>query len=109
LLFGVSSANRTFVQMMEPAEAARYQAYWQRYAPDVAPGVRRMDFQRVSGRTGRLETSRVIYDEHGRQIYRVDLTDHLRPEAHSNPHLHEYRYGPGFDPYREILHNLDGR
>jgi hypothetical protein len=99
-----------FRSHMEAAEAARYQAYWQRYAPDqVTPGTTRLDWLRMSGRTGRPETSRVIYDQFGRQRYRVDLTDHLRPEAHSNPHLHEYLYGPGYNPYRELLHNLDGR
>ena len=95
---------------MTPAEAARYEKYWQNYSPkQVSPGTRRLDFERVSGRTGRSETSRVIYDEHGRQIYRVDFSDHMRPLDHSNPHLHEYQYGPGFDPHRELLHNLDGR
>ena len=99
-----------FASQMEAAEAARYQAYWQRYAPDqVTPGITRLDWFRVSGRTGRLETSRVIYDEFGRQRYRVDFTDHLRPGAHSNPHLHEYLYGPGYNSYRELRHNLDGR
>jgi len=92
------------------AEAARYQAYWQGYAPDqVTDGTTRLDWIRVSGRTGRYETSRVIYDEFGRQRYRVDFTDHMRPKAHSNPHLHEYIYGPGYSPYREVIHNLDGR
>jgi len=99
-----------FRSMMEPAEAARYDAYWQRYAPEqVAPGTGRLDFTRVSGRTGAVENSRVIYDQFGRQQYRIDFTDHLRPEAHSSPHLHEYQYGPGYYPYREILHNLNGQ
>jgi hypothetical protein len=99
-----------FRSMMEPAEAARYDAYWQRYAPkQVAPGTGGLDFTRVSGRTGAIENSRVIYDQFGRQQYRIDFADHLRPGAHSSPHLHEYQYGPGHDPYREILHNLNGK
>ena len=69
--------------------------YWQGYAPEqVTPGTRRLDFTRESGRTGRVEESRVIYDEFGRQTYRVDKTDHMRPESHSDPHLHEYKYHP---------------
>ena len=69
----------------------------------------RLDFERMSGRTGMSESSRVIYDDHGRQIFRVDYTDHMRPHAHSNPHLHEMQYGPGYNPHRYLLHNLDGR
>ncbi len=81
--------------------------YWSRYAPkQVAPGVTRLDFGRVSGRTGAIEESRVIYDEFGRQSYRVDKTTHLRPDVHTNPHLHEFQYGPGFTPYRETVHNF---
>ncbi|MBL9021940.1 MAG: RHS repeat-associated core domain-containing protein [Myxococcales bacterium] len=81
--------------------------YWTRYAPQqVAPGTTRVDFGRFSGRTGGFEESRVIYDEFGRQRYRLDKTTHLRPEAHSNPHLHEYEYGPGFTPFRETTYNF---
>jgi RHS repeat-associated protein len=83
--------------------------YWQGYAPgQVSPGTTRMDHTRVSGRTGRTEESRVIYDEFGRQIYRVDKTDHMRPESHSNPHLHERTYHPTPQnpPYTEKQHNL---
>lgn len=40
---------------------------------------------RVSGRTGRMENSRVIYDNFGRQIYRVDFSNHMRPLDHSVP------------------------
>jgi len=83
--------------------------YWQRYAPDqVTPGIIRLDFRRISGRTGRIEDSRVIYDEFGRQKYRIDKTDHMRPADHSNPHLHEREYHPEpQDPaVTETRHNL---
>lgn len=93
---------------MAPAEATRYQQYWQRYAPSqVQPGTGRVDFLRQSGRTGRMESSRVIYDEFGRQGYRVDSGDHMRPQVHSNPHVHEYQYGPGFsNTGRESVFNF---
>ncbi len=98
---------RSFASMMQPAEAGRYVQYWQRYSPtQVTPGIGRLDWIRVSGRTGRMESSRVVYDVHGRVRFRVDFTDHMRPTAHSNPHLHEYLYGPGYRPYCERLHNL---
>jgi RHS repeat-associated protein len=85
-------------------DSLAYEKYWQRYAPDqVTPGTRRLDFMRQSGRTGRFENSRVIYDEFGRQSYRIDFTDHMRPEIHSDPHLHIYEYGPGYRSGRESI------
>ena len=85
-------------------DSLAYEKYWQRYAPDqVTPGTGRLDFTRQSGRTGRFENSRVIYDDFGRQRYRIDFTDHMRPEVHSDPHLHVYEYGPGYRPYRESI------
>lgn len=81
--------------MMEASEAARYSKYWQNYAPkQITPGTPRLDWLRQSGRTGRMESSRVIYDSYGRQTYRVDFSDHMRPLNHSIPHLHQYQYGP---------------
>jgi len=95
--------------------------YWERHAPvHVDPGTRRLDHRRISGRTGRVEDSRVIYDEYGRQSYRVDYTDHMRPVGtggadvgHTSPHLHESTYAPrgtrGHDDgtgRREVLFNL---
>ena len=66
------------------------------HAPSqVTPGTTRTSWYCVSGRTGQEEESTVIYDRFGRQIYRVDWTDHLRPADHSDPHLHEYGYDEG--------------
>jgi RHS repeat-associated protein len=98
-----------WTDLMEAGEAARYAKYWQNYAPrQVEPGIGRLDWRRFSGRTNRFEDSRAIYDPFGRQRFRIDFRDHMRPESHSSPHLHEYQYGPGFHPVkgREILHNL---
>lgn len=95
LVHNCNGTKGGFRDQMSPEEAARYDEYWQRYAPDqVTPGTTRMDHTRISGRTGRVEDSRVIYDKFGRQRYRVDKTDHMRPENHSNPHLHERTYNP---------------
>ena len=76
-------------------------SHWQTKAPSqVTPGTNRLDHTRISGRTGRVEQSRVIYDQYGRQTYRVDRTDHMRPESHSNPHLHQREYVPvGRNPH----------
>jgi hypothetical protein len=103
------AAKGGFGSMMEAGEAARYTKYWENYAPkQVAPGTTRMDWLRVSGRTGRMESSRVIYDDYGRQMYRVDFSNHMRPFDHSVPHLHHYQYGPAFDPIKgkETLFNF---
>jgi len=50
----------------------------------------------------------VIYDKFGRQKYRIDYSDHGRPKSHSVPHLHEYKYGPRYDPVKgkEYRYNL---
>ena len=104
----VHPSKPTFTEQMTPAEAARYEEYWSNYAPhQVEPGTNRLDWTRRSQRTGRFEDSRVIYDEYGRQRYRVDKTDHLRPSDHTNPHLHEFQHGKGFAPQgKECVHNL---
>ncbi|HVI46523.1 MAG TPA: hypothetical protein VM802_16725, partial [Chitinophaga sp.] len=94
---------------MEKGEAARYAKFWENYSPkQISPNSTRMDWLRVSGRTGSMETSRVIYDGYGRQIYRVDYSDHMRPADHSLPHLHQYEYGPRYDPIKgkETLFNF---
>lgn len=93
---------------MEASEAARYAKYWENYAPKyVAPGVTRLNWLRFSGRTGQRETSRVIYDNYGRQIYRVDYSNHMRPLNHSNPHSHQYKYKIDYFPNgKETLYNF---
>jgi RHS repeat-associated protein len=97
----------SFERLMEADEAAIYAKYWSRYAPDVdAPGSR-LDFWRMSSRTGRLEFSQVIYDEAGRQRWRIDWTDHMRPADHSIPHLHEYTYGIGTESGAETIYRID--
>ncbi len=102
------STQQSFRSQMSPADAKRYQEFWERYAPRNATPGTRMDWSRISGRTGRTENSRVIYDAFGRQRYRVDYGNHMRPADHSNPHLHEYIYGPQFDPAKgcEIVTNF---
>ena len=51
--------------------------------------------------TGQLEKFMIEYDQYGRQVKRVDYTNHgygdeEKPaEYHSDPHTHIYGYGPG--------------
>lgn len=96
-----------FGAMMSADEAARYSKYWSNYAPkQISPGTTKMDWFRVSGRTGRTEASRVIFDNYGRQIFRVDYSTHLRPGNHSMPHLHQYEFGIGFSHGKETVFNF---
>nr|WP_235533128.1 polymorphic toxin-type HINT domain-containing protein [Paenibacillus sp. Leaf72] len=65
--------------------------YKNNYAPTQgAPGTR-IDFSRL-GSSGQIENSRVIYDQAGKQKYRIDYSDHGNSAHHTNPHMHEYIY-----------------
>ena len=77
--------------------------YWTRIAPaDMPSGPKRIDHIKYNEHTKQLEESRVVYDDYGRQQYRVDKTDHGRPFGnghpndlgHTDPHLHESTYAP---------------
>ncbi len=104
-------SGKSFSSMMDASEAARYNKYWTKYASkQVSPGTKRLDWTRISGRTGRLESSRVIYDDFGRQIYRVDFSNHMRPLNHSVPHLHQYQYGYKWSNFgKESVFNFFGQ
>ncbi|MDT0000906.1 hypothetical protein QJV15_08515 [Listeria cossartiae subsp. cayugensis] len=78
---------------MSPSEAARYDQYWGRKAPQV--GTPNSSYYHYREYNGTIEKSKVIYDEFGRQSIRVDFSDHGMPLEHSVPHIHEYLYGPG--------------
>ncbi|MDQ0224450.1 hypothetical protein J2S02_000772 [Metabacillus niabensis] len=70
--------------------------YWRKKAPQNAtPGSKIDHYRDYNGKT---EKSTVIYDNFGRQKYRIDHSDHSMPKDHSVPHLHEYKYGPGYHP-----------
>jgi hypothetical protein len=97
---------RSLSGFMSIEDAARYDEFWQSNAPMQSTPCTRITWRRISGRTGRLDESTVVYDYAGRQLFRIDWTDHLRPADHSNPHLHVYLYGPQYNPFREILQNL---
>jgi RHS repeat-associated protein len=104
VMYGMGPKGGGFGALMEEAEAARYAKYWESYAPkQISPGTTRYDFLRVSGRTGRLEDSRVIYDQFGRQQYRIDFSNHMRPLDHSTPHLHEYIYNSKFQGKEQVF------
>jgi len=68
---------------------------WSKNAPkQVTPGVRSLE--QVKYFNGQFEKSNVKYDQFGRQIQRVDFSDHGTPEYHSNPHTHMYDYSHSY-------------
>ncbi|WP_438496260.1 hypothetical protein [Paenibacillus sp. IHBB 3054] len=65
--------------------------YKNNYAPMQGTPGARIDFSRL-GSSGQIEKSRVIYDQAGKQKYRIDFSDHGNSAHHTNPHMHEYVY-----------------
>lgn len=60
-------------------------------------------FDHYKENRGKIERSPVIYYMCGRQKYRVDHADHRMPSTrHTIPHLHEYRYGRGYEKGKEV-------
>ena len=69
--------------------------YWKRNAPDFnTPGSK---ITHLKDNKGVVEKSMVIYDDFGRQKWRVDYNNHGYKD-HSIPHLHERTFGTGLDP-----------
>ncbi|WP_086930527.1 RHS repeat domain-containing protein [Agarilytica rhodophyticola] len=78
---------------------------WHKNSPhQVTPGTKPTTHQKYNPKTKQLETSKVEYDQYGRQVKRTDYTNHgygntdKQKEYHSNPHIHTYEYGPGYGP-----------
>jgi RHS repeat-associated protein len=63
----------------------------------VTPGTQTIEHSRYNPKTGRLEKSKVHYDQYGRQKGRTDYTDHGYPNNHTSPHHHKTEYGPGYN------------
>lgn len=87
---------------------------WHKNAPNqVTPGTKELEHYKYNPKTGELEYSTVKYDEYGRQVERIDYTDHgygdpASPDYHSTPHTHTYEYGPGYSPKgKEIRINFN--
>jgi len=72
---------------------------------DGTPGAR-FDFSRL-GSSGQIENSRVIYDQAGKQKFRIDYSDHGNSLHHTNPHMHEYIWQDGGKSSREIKYFVD--
>jgi hypothetical protein len=75
---------------MDPAEAARYRAYWQQEAPVQGPlGVRSSTTIKLSENGVNTYQSTSYYDSLGRLEGRTDFTSHDYMTApHADPHYH---------------------
>nr|WP_288144867.1 RHS repeat-associated core domain-containing protein [Hafnia paralvei] len=89
---------------------------WHINAPNqVTPGTNELTHYKFNTKTGELEYSTVKYDQYGRQIERVDHTSHgygnpSDSDYHSNPHIHNYEYGPAYSPKgKQTRTNVGGR
>ncbi|WP_017825707.1 hypothetical protein [Clostridium botulinum] len=108
---GGSNPEKTFVDMMEPAEAARYEAYWKQGAGSIekvkengefvykvmngknintrqrlytVPGERSIKDVKINSKTGETYIRETIFDKYGRRIGNNDYTDHGRPDIPSH-------------------------
>ncbi|NWL90478.1 hypothetical protein DMN77_23300 [Paenibacillus sp. 79R4] len=81
--------------------------YKNNYAPMQGTPGARIDFSRL-GSSGQIEKSRVIYDQAGKQKYRIDYSDHGNSAHHTSPHMHEYIYqDAGKNVKSEIKYFMD--
>jgi hypothetical protein len=80
--------------------------YKNNYVPDDGTPGARFDFSRL-GSSGQIENSRVIYDQAGKQKFRIDYSDHGNSLHHTNPHMHEYIWQDGGKSAREIKYFVD--
>lgn len=68
----------------------------------TTPGINYRRQERYNPKTKQLEVSHIYYDQYGRQVKRIDETNHgygdkTKPkEYHSIPHTHTYEYGPSY-------------
>ena len=87
-----------FRNLMSAEEAARYDQYWKQDAPDLyTPSSKITHYKEHKGT---VEKSIVIYDNAGRQKWRIDFSNHGYSN-HSKPYLHERSFDdPGYNPIK---------
>ncbi|HBL85213.1 MAG TPA: hypothetical protein DDZ99_10035 [Clostridiales bacterium] len=78
--------------------------YWQRKAPQISTqdSNTTITWYRENPKTGVIEKSSVTYDNAGRQVMRIDYSNHGMPHVHLDPHIHFYWWKVGQD-YCEYL------
>ena len=93
----VGKATRPTSSNLLPDEA------WHKNAPkQVTPGTNEILHTKYNHRTRTLEKSHVKYDDYGRQVERVDYSNHGYPENHTNPYTHKYEYNQTYPKGYEI-------
>ena len=70
--------------------------------PSLSPGTKMLPKYEMDGNVKQLK----YYDDYGREIIRVDLTDHGR-QGHTSPHWHERIYNNKYPEGRGIDHRAD--
>ena len=94
LVHNKCAEGSSFIDMMSPDDAAKYAAHWKKDAPNFnTPNSKITHYKEHNGV---IEKSIVIYDDYGRQKWRIDYNNHGYSN-HSIPHLHERVFGIGYD------------
>jgi len=77
--------------------------YENRLPKEVKPGIRYLPKYDEFGNVKQIK----MYDDFGREIVRVDYTDHNRPNVHTAPHWHEMIWNSIFPKGKNIDHMMD--
>ncbi len=85
--------GKSFVDFMDPEDAINYNNYWKnKYPQNYTPNDKFIHYRYYNGK---VESHLVIYDDYGRQKFRIDFGDHSMPDQHSMPHLYGFVYDKG--------------
>lgn len=78
--------------------------YYEKHLPSqVQPGTRYLPKYAQYGNIKQIK----MYDDYGREIVRVDYTDHGRPDVHTSPHWHEIIWNAIFPKGKNVHHMND--
>ena len=113
---GNMSGSSSFADMMSSEEAARYEAYFTKDAPDmVIPGTKELEGIHLhhNGLTGvdEIQPWKAYYDDYGRIMARTDYNAGNKAAGIPNIHYHLYEWGKGFGDWKkphEYAGHLEG-
>ncbi|MBD5136421.1 MAG: hypothetical protein HDT39_10750 [Lachnospiraceae bacterium] len=77
--------------------------YDKRLPQQVEPGIRYLPKYGEFGNVKQIK----MYDDYGREIIRVDYTNHGRPDVHSSPHWHEVIWNALYPKGKNVHHMKD--
>ena len=93
---------RNLRERVSPTKILPDEAWYKDTSKQVTPGTKEIIHTKYNPRTGTLERSHVKYDDYGRQIERVDYSNHGYPTNHTIPHTHRYEYNQTYPQGRKI-------